>query len=132
MDGWSSYQDKRKLEMIKQVVAVLKKHLDEAYEELEQWEAIEISPFDVLQEHPDQYQLRRLAYELIGVIKGTDVAKLIQLPKYRETFDFLKTIYPTSGLESIDEELVAHQTRSLRIWLAGFRRWREKGLIIRS
>lgn len=100
--------------MIRTVIAVLKKHLGEAYESLEQWEATETSPWDVLQEYPDYHQLRRLAHELIGVIKGTDVAKLIKIPNYRDTFEFLRGISPIE----LDDEFIAHQTRRLRSWLA--------------
>lgn len=115
--------------MIRQVIAVLKKHLDEAYrDELDQWEALETTPYDVLMEHPSQHELRYLAYELIGVIKGTDVSRLIQLPKHAELFDFIKKNSP----DGTDEEFLHYQTRELRVWLAGFRRWRGEGLIVRT
>ena len=106
--------------MIRRVIEVLKRHLDEAYEELEQWEAIEVTPWDVLREYPDYHQLRRLSLELIGVIRGVDVANLIQVPKFDETKKFLESIYP-QGLEGVDEDMVIHQTKELRMWLAGYR-----------
>lgn len=100
--------------MIRTVIAILRKHLDEAYESLEQWEATETSPWAVLQEYPDYHQLRRLTHELIGVIKGTDAAKLIKIPNYQDTFEFLKGISP----DRTDDEFTAYQTRRLRSWLA--------------
>lgn len=109
--------------MIRQVIAILKKHLDEAYEDLDQWEALEWSPFDVLQSYPDFHQLRRLAHELIGTILGTDVSKLIAVPKQKEAFDFLKTIYPSGDGWEPDDEFIAYHARELRIWLAGYRHW---------
>jgi len=109
--------------MIRKVIAILKKHLDEAYEDSDQWEALEYSPFDVLQGHPDFHQLRRLAHELIGVILGTDVSKLVAVPKQKEAFDFVKSIYPV-GWE-VDDEYIAYCAKELRIWLAGYRHWSE-------
>lgn len=105
--------------MIMSVVKVLKKHLDEAYEDFaNMWEGLEISPYNVLQEHPNLYQLRRLAYELIGVIKGTDVSKLVSIPSQAEAVDFLRRNIPAE----VDEEFLAHTARDMRIWLCGFKR----------
>jgi len=99
--------------MIRTVIKVLKKHLDEAYEERNQWEAIEVSPWDVLQEYPDYHQLRRLAHELVGTIRGVDVAKLIKIRSYQDTLEFLQYISPMGT----NSELIADQTRRLRSWL---------------
>lgn len=105
--------------MIMSVVKVLRKHLDEAYDDFaNMWEGLEISPYNVLQEHPNLYQLRRLAYELIGVIKGTDVSKLISVPSQAETVDFLRRNIPAE----VDEEFLARTARDMRIWLCGFKR----------
>ena len=105
--------------MIRKVIAVLKKHLDEAYEDLDQWEALEYSPFNVIAGCPDFHQLRRLAHELIGVILGTDVSKLIAVPKQEAACDFLRSVYPGD----VSDEFVAWHARELRIWLAGYRHW---------
>lgn len=49
------------------VVKVLKKHLDEAYDNFaNMWEGFEITPYNILLDQPDQYQLRRLAYYVVG------------------------------------------------------------------
>lgn len=105
--------------MVMTVVRILKKHLDEAYDDFaNMWEGLEISPFNILQEHPDVYQLRRLAYELIGVIRGTDVNKLISIPSQDEAMTFLRSNLPME----IEEELLASLAREMRLWLCGFRR----------
>ena len=101
------------------VVRILKKHLDEAYDDFaNMWEGLEISPYTILQERPDQYQLRRLAHELIGVIKGTDVSKLVSIPSQAETIEFLRRNIPAE----VDDESLAYMAREMRIWLCGFRR----------
>ena len=107
--------------MIMTVIAILKKHLDDAYEELDQWEGIEKSPYNVLQDYPNYHQLRRLAWELIGVIRGIDVSKLVQIPNQKETIVFLKSIMPTELITN--DEFLAQDARELRIWLCGFRKW---------
>lgn len=105
--------------MIMSVVKVLKKHLDEAYDDFaNMWEGLEISPYNVLQENPTHYQLRRLAHELIGVIKGTDVSKLVSVPSQAEAMDFLRKNIPAE----VDEEFLARTARDMRIWLCGFKR----------
>lgn len=105
--------------MIMAVVKVLKKHLDEAYDNFaSMWEGLEISPYNILQENPDQYQLRRLAHELIGVIRGTDVSKLVSIPTQAETMGFLKSNVPME----LDDESLAYMARELRVWLCGFKR----------
>lgn len=105
--------------MIMTVVRILKKHLDEAYDDFaNMWEGLEITPYNILQERPNQYQLRRLAYELIGVIKGADISKLISVPSQAETMAFLRKNMPVE----VDEQFLAQTAREMRIWLCGFGR----------
>ena len=105
--------------MIRQIIAIVKKHLDEAYDDYEdEIEATRLTPFVIMEQYPDRHQLRRLASELIGVIRGVDCAKLVTVPKHTELFDYLKRI----SFDGVDEEHLHYQTRELRRFIAGIRK----------
>lgn len=109
--------------MIRTVIKILKKHLDYAevsYDEM--WEALELTPFDVLREFPDYHGLRRLARELIVTIKGEDTSKLVKVPSQAAAKKFLKSISTDRERENKNYDwLLSYNARSLRIWLAGYR-----------
>jgi len=109
--------------MIRTVIKILKKHLGDAYNEEEalnynnQWEGVIRSPYDVLADSPDTAEIRRLAYELIGVIKGTDFAKLIHIPTQAEAESWIKA----NMFDNNDDEFISQTARQMRLWLYGFR-----------
>ena len=114
--------------MMRQIIAVLRKHLDEAYDDYaDEAEATRLTPFVIMEQYPDIHQLRRLSHELVGVIKGVDCSKLVTVPKHTELFDYLKRISP----DGVDEEHLHYQTRELRRFIAGLRTYSGKGLITR-
>lgn len=111
--------------MIREVIRILRKHLDYAevaYEAM--WEAVELTPFDVLREFPDYNALRKLARELIITIKGEDVSKLIKVPSQEEMEFLVKMITP--GKIADDTDFVSYHARFLRAWLADTGQFGEK------
>ena len=111
--------------MIRTVIKILKKHLGDAYNEEEalnynnQWEGVIRSPYDVLADSPDTAEIRRLACELIGVIKGTDFAKLIHIPTQAEAEAWVKANMFDD--DENDDEFISQTARQMRLWLYGFR-----------
>ena len=108
--------------MIRTVVNIIKKHLDIGYSSYEEmWEAIELSPYNILLAYPDYQQLKRLARELISTIKDTNIVRLVKVPSQKETRDFLRSCMPTgrNGTIPMSEESLDWHARRMRLWLAG-------------
>ncbi len=103
-------------EMIRAIISVLRKHLHEAYEEEEQWEAIIHSPFDTFAMFPDYDMLRRLAHDLVKATKTEKCEKHIRIPDQKAAIEMLKSIYPGNS-DSLSEEFWDEQARHLRRWL---------------
>jgi len=102
--------------MIRAIVNVLRKHLQEAYEGEEQWEAIIHDPFDIMAMFPDYDMLRRLAHDLVKVMKMEKCEKHIRIPDQKATIKMLREIYPGDPNDR-DEEFWDGHARYLRRWL---------------
>ena len=106
--------------MIRDIIGILKKHLKEAYEQEEQWEAIIHDPFDIMARFPTYDMLRRLAHDLVKTLKTERCEKHITIPDQKATVKFLKSIMPTGGpaLDAyMTEEFLDSHARYLRRWL---------------
>lgn len=105
--------------MIRTIIGILKKHLQEAYEEQEQWEAIIHDPFDIMAMFPSYDMLRRLAHDMVKTLKAERCEKHITIPDQKATVKFLKSIYPIGpGLDDyMTEEFLSYHARYLRRWL---------------
>jgi len=101
--------------MLRTIEHILRKHLDEAAEEYERTVEMTVtSPFEVLWLWPNYHERRVLAKELVEVIKGTDVSKLIHIPSQAEAEEFVRSIYPGRLPDWYD---VPFHARTLRRWL---------------
>lgn len=111
--------------MIRAIITILRKHLEEAYDEGgeqwegEQWEAIIHSPFDIMAMFPTYDMFRRLTHDLIKAMKMEKCEKHIRIPDQKATMKFIKEIMPVGeGLEDyIAEEFLEYHARYLRRWL---------------
>jgi len=77
--------------MIRKVIQILKKHLDDAYREQEEMDEILVhDPFDILARYPPHDELRLCAREIVEEIRGIGSRKLLLSPKYKETYKFVQ------------------------------------------
>ena len=110
--------------MVRVVIGIIKKHLDISLEARNQMDAMltDIPNYDVLAEYPDFYQLRRLAVELVKIIKKTDISKLVKIPGQVETKEFLKSCMPID----VDEQFLDWHARQMRLWMSGVEEMRKR------
>ena len=106
--------------MIRDVVEVLKRHFQEAYQFEEKCHEEDIfmyfAPFDILSFAPDKKQLRDCATEIIGRIKGIDAKKLHREPSYNEAFDWCRRNFPLDNPKE-QTDLIEYGTLRLIEWL---------------
>jgi len=107
--------------MIRAIISVLKKHLDLSREERNNMDAMltDIPNYEVLVHYPSYDMLRRLAHDLIKVMKMEKCEKHIRIPDQKATVELIKSIMPVGGrLDScISEEFLDYHARYLRRWL---------------
>ncbi len=102
--------------MIRAIIGILKKHLKEAYEEGEMWEAIIHDPYDIMAIFPSYDMLRRLAHDLINIMKMERCEKHIRIPDQKATIKMLREIYPGDP-DNLDKDFWDYHARYLRRWL---------------
>jgi len=105
--------------MIRAIITILRKHLQEAYTGEEEWEAIIHNPFELMAIFPDYDMLRRLAHDLVKVTKTERCEKHIRIPDQKATMEFLKSIMPTKrGMDDyLTGEFLGYHATCLRRWL---------------
>lgn len=113
--------------MIRTVIKILKKHLDEGREEFNQINDMLslTSNYDVLDFYPGYNELRLLARELITTIKGIDSSDLITVPSIEEMTICVKCNICANPNDPYFEETVSLLAEGIIKWLRDERPFRE-------